>query len=1133
MAAAPPPPRAAPPSQKKERAATHGIRFWMKKLPGWKGHHKFYIGLISLLAVTVWLVIALFVWGVEFPEDIVGCAAVVFEVTLKVGLFAFIFQRYVAGEGPVVAPTDPEGSVGKARNLHAWSRSVFDLDQDEVRAKAGVDGALHVRRVRMRLACLEIWALLAFPLAVVFALDPARCIYQDETRTSDSYAKADEGCPTNCGALCYTFRITPDKGQWAGEVGADDAPENTDNCGSDKSERQYIYKYDDGDEFGTIYEWDDYEFVRGVWCPCVAKRAGWRRARSPGFDRIHITNVFCRAGSTAVWQLWAAVLVLWLGHWAAYRIIDAHDLEAQEIIREAADGAPAHHYAVVCTGLPEELRDPLDIRTFFESVFQVPGSVVAVVPCRHLDAETRAVRDEEAPGGEARAAVAAQEDKIARLKATGASAHSIKAAEDHHRTLMETVVREVGALSWYLTGDGGLRGRVRKFIDELKEIERARWREELQRRWDSGEKKKIQQGCAKCIDGCICCCSFVEHSVEDEAADPADAISRAEAARLKLIEHAGEEAPRGGSAVVVFNSLELAQCATNCPLGATNDPIEVPQTYRPPKLHHKPTRFNPLFVLLEKAGYYLTGLKGCLHRRREPVPMELTPLPEPRDVDWAELETLDSEHGEKADRASAGRFIKICCWFGYSVLIMVFTVEWEDICLKRAQRPSGVRRNFAIFWELLGGLVPAYFQDWLFDYVAVILRATNRMFSSLWSESSLQMAVARDYSIFFWIVAFGAYLVGQCWEAIEDQAWVCNTVGGCSKDDEKQDGEDAEAYRQRIYNAKNDGWSFDAGTAVKLMIRELPRQAWPFSALFLLQIGDMVAEALRVEPYVMWRLLQRAWIASDAAVEETLEADDADLGTTAGWEAFALLVGACFAAVAPVTCFVCYLYFVAAYEVAKHTLCCLEEMPFDTGGHLWFFGVEQTYHALLIALVMQLAIILINESSFGAWPALGGLPILGLWKRYYDVAQLRHATRNLHGLSRGRMPLRDCAVVDARRDVSVVKDALKHLADTDKFFEAPEVLPPSDHPSYVEAIPGPPITDGTDVAARLEAIDDWLGRHGDAGDAFLQKVNVRGPGMSKAASLFGLGAGVVPVAEEDVAVVDDVACGALGCGLAD
>ncbi len=205
---------------------------------------------------------------------------------------------------------------------------------------------------------------------------------------------------------------------------------------------------------------------------------------------------------------------------------------------------------------------------------------------------------------------------------------------------------------------------------------------------------------------------------------------------------------------------------------------------------------------------------------------------------------------------------------------------------------------------------------------------------------------------------------------------------------------------------------------------------------------------------------------------------------------------------------------IAAYEVAKHTLCCLEEMPFDTGGHLWFFGVIQTYHALLIALVMQLAIILINESNYGVWPAIGGLPIAMLWKRYYDVAQLRHATRNLHGLSRGRMPLRDCAVVDARRDSAVVKDALKHLADADRFFEAPEVLPPSDHPSYTDAIPGPPISDATDVAARLEAIDDWLGRHDDAAAAFLERVN-----------------GTATVLGEDaIAVSDDVACGTIGCG---
>ena len=66
----------------------------------------------------------------------------------------------------------------------------------------------------------------------------------------------------------------------------------------------------------------------------------------------------------------------------------------------------------------------------------------------------------------------------------------------------------------------------------------------------------------------------MEHSVEDEAADP-HAIRRAEAARLKLIEHAGEEAPRGGSAIVVFN-WELAQCATNCPLARRTTPSRSP-----------------------------------------------------------------------------------------------------------------------------------------------------------------------------------------------------------------------------------------------------------------------------------------------------------------------------------------------------------------------------------------------------------------------------------------------------------------------------------------------------------------------------------------------------------------------------
>ena len=123
----------------------------------------------------------------------------------------------------------------------------------------------------------------------------------------------------------------------------------------------------------------------------------WGRARSPGFDRISLENVMCREGNTATWQLWLAISALYLGHWAAYRIVDAHDEEATETIRAAAEDAPPHHYAVATTGLPEHLREPAALEAFFEGVFERPGAVVRVVPCRHLSAATRAV--EKVAGG--------------------------------------------------------------------------------------------------------------------------------------------------------------------------------------------------------------------------------------------------------------------------------------------------------------------------------------------------------------------------------------------------------------------------------------------------------------------------------------------------------------------------------------------------------------------------------------------------------------------------------------------------------------------------------------------------------------------------------------------------------------
>ena len=104
----------------------------------------------------------------------------------------------------------------------------------------------------------------------------------------------------------------------------------------------------------------------------------------------------------------------------------------------------------------------------------------------------------------------------------------------------------------------------------------------------------------------------------------------------------------------------------------------------------------------------------------------------------------------------------------------------------------------------------------------------------------------------------------------------------------------------------------------------------------------------------------------------------------------------------------------------------------------------------------------------------------------------------------------------ALRDGNVVREALAHLADRDRFFEAPEVLPPRDHPVYRDVLPGPPITSSTDVEARLEAVTAWLERHDGAAAAFLERVN---------------GTATVLGEDDAIAVSDDVACGTMGCGL--
>ena len=108
------------------------------RLPGLRGHHKLYLAAVALVAVCVWLIVWLVVFGKVLPDDIVGFAAVVFQVTVKSGVFALLFARYVAGAGAVVAPAAPEGKVGTAPGLRAWAHEAFELDAARTRERGGV-----------------------------------------------------------------------------------------------------------------------------------------------------------------------------------------------------------------------------------------------------------------------------------------------------------------------------------------------------------------------------------------------------------------------------------------------------------------------------------------------------------------------------------------------------------------------------------------------------------------------------------------------------------------------------------------------------------------------------------------------------------------------------------------------------------------------------------------------------------------------------------------------------------------------------------------------------------------------------------------------------------------------------------
>ena len=326
MSAAPSDAAAAAPAPGEKKAA---------RLPGWRGHHKLYLAAVALVAVCVWLIVWLVVFGKVLPDDIVGFAAVVFQVTVKTGIMALLFAGYVAGAGTVVAPADPEGKVGAAPGLRAWAHEAFELDAARTRAQGGVDAELHVRRIRMRLACLQVWALLAVPLACVYALDPKRCGWFPERTWVEQEPCSGENpcCEGDWSLMFWVFTLNDvceEQKCWrendAGDLvtyepccnmlGIDYEPINWENLRWDGGMQEFrpacapyspITAIDSGCPGGKIFAKCEELISEGKECErvCLSKTkpAGWGRARSPGFDRVSLENVLCREGDTATWQL--------------------------------------------------------------------------------------------------------------------------------------------------------------------------------------------------------------------------------------------------------------------------------------------------------------------------------------------------------------------------------------------------------------------------------------------------------------------------------------------------------------------------------------------------------------------------------------------------------------------------------------------------------------------------------------------------------------------------------------------------------------------------------------------------------------------------------------------------------------
>lgn len=117
------------------------------------------------------------------PPDIQAVITVAIGASQVVAAFVVVFGAVVVGKYPaVVAPLNPSGPLGRATGVVEYFAAVYDLREADVRAAGGVDAALNVRRLAMRVDLCALWTLASIPVCVWYAVN-------EEGNTAGGFAR--------------------------------------------------------------------------------------------------------------------------------------------------------------------------------------------------------------------------------------------------------------------------------------------------------------------------------------------------------------------------------------------------------------------------------------------------------------------------------------------------------------------------------------------------------------------------------------------------------------------------------------------------------------------------------------------------------------------------------------------------------------------------------------------------------------------------------------------------------------------------------------------------------------------------------------------------------------------------------